>query len=81
MLFFKNVFTVLLLKKTWIGYAGSQKKLLSLKAGILTTTGLPAALNTLPEENLLLADRVYAKNFHILNDIKIVWLNYKLLSL
>ncbi len=78
--FFKNVFIVLLQKKTWIGYAACQKKLLPLKAGILTTTGLPAALNTLPQENLLLSDRVYAKNFHILNDIKIVWLNYKLLS-
>lgn len=79
--FFKNVLNVLFLKRTWIGYALCEKDLLSLKPGILTTTGLPASLNTLPDESLHATDIVYAENFHILNDVKIVWLNYKLLSL
>jgi GT2 family glycosyltransferase len=79
-LFFKNALLVFLLKKTWVGYALYNKDLPMLKPGVLTTTGLPAALNTLPDESLQATDILYAKNFHILNDIKMVWLNYKLLS-
>lgn len=79
LLFFKNVFDVLLLRKTWIGYALEEKDLPMLKPGILTTTGLPSSLNTLPDESLQTTDQAYAKNFHIINDIKMVWLNYKLL--
>ena len=80
LLFFKNVFHVLFLRKTWIGYALLEKDLPVLKPGLLTTTGLPASLNTLPDESLYTTDLLYAKNFYILNDIKMVWLNYKLLS-
>jgi GT2 family glycosyltransferase len=80
LLFFKNVFHVLFLRKTWIGYALPEKDLPVLKPCLLTTTGLPASLNTLPDKSLYTTDLFYAKNFHILNDIKMVWLNYKLLS-
>ncbi|MEO8861202.1 MAG: glycosyltransferase [Ginsengibacter sp.] len=79
-LFFRNVFSVLFLKKTWVGYALGEKDLPVLKPGILTTTGLPAILNTLPTENLHTTDVLYAQGFYILKDIKIVWVNYKLLS-
>ncbi|MGH2648909.1 MAG: glycosyltransferase family 2 protein, partial [Ginsengibacter sp.] len=78
--FFKNVFDVLLLKKTWIGYAIPENELPHLKPGILTTTGLPVVLNTLSEEGLYTSDSLYAKGFHVLTDIKIIWLNYKFLS-
>ncbi|MEO8412094.1 MAG: glycosyltransferase [Ginsengibacter sp.] len=80
LLFFKNVLSVLFLKKTWVGYALNEKNLPTLRPGILTTTGLPAAFNTLPDESLYKTDSLYAKNFYIFNDIKMVWLNYKLLS-
>ena len=69
-----------LLKKTWIGYALPEKDLPSLRPGVLTSTGLPAFLNTLPDKSLRDADILYAKSFTILNDVKIIWLNYKLLS-
>jgi GT2 family glycosyltransferase len=78
--FFKNVFAVFFLKKTWIGYAVPHKNLPPLKEGVLTSTGLPAYLNTLPDKSLYAADVSYAKNFSILNDVKMIWLNYKLLS-
>ena len=78
--FLKNVISVLLLKKTWIGYALPEKDLPSLKPGVLTSTGLPGFLNTLPDKSLHAADILYAKSFTILNDAKIIWLNYKLLS-
>lgn len=80
LVFFKNVINVFLLKKTWIGYALSEKDLPPLKAGVLTSTGLPAFLNTLPDKSLQAADILYAKSFTIVNDVKIIWLNYKLLS-
>jgi GT2 family glycosyltransferase len=78
--FFKNVFDVLLQKKTWVGYALYKKELPFLKPGVLTTTGLPPALNTLSEKSLHTSDGLYATGFHVLTDIKIVWLNYKFLS-
>jgi len=78
--FFKNVISVLILQKTWIGYALPRKDLPPLKTGILTTTGLPPLLNTLPDKSLHEADISYARSFTIFNDARIVWLNYKLLS-
>src|SRR4029077_5655219 len=78
--FFKNVIRVFFLKKTWIGYALPEKDLPPLKPGVLTSTGLPGFLNTLPDKSLHAADILYAKSFTILNDAKIIWLNYKLLS-
>lgn len=78
--FYKNVINVFLLKKTWIGYALSRKDLPPLKPGVLTSTGLPGLLNTLPDKSLHAADILYAKSFTIVNDAKIIWLNYKLLS-
>jgi GT2 family glycosyltransferase len=78
--FFKNAFDVLLLQKTWIGYAIPEKDLPPLKPGVLTSTGLPVFLNTLPDKSLHDADILYARSFTILNDIEIIWLNYKLLS-
>lgn len=79
-LFFKNVITVLMQKKTWIAFASPKNNLPDGKKGILTTTGLPSSLNTLPDESLQITDVVYASNFHLLNDMKIIWFNYKFLS-
>ncbi|MEO8109987.1 MAG: glycosyltransferase family 2 protein [Ginsengibacter sp.] len=78
--FFKNAFAVLLLKKTWIGYALPEEHLPVLKDGILTSTGLPAYLNTLSQKSLHATDEVYARSFKYINDLKLIWANYKLLS-
>ena len=78
--FYKNVFAVLFQKKTWVGYAIAEQNLPHLRPGVLTTTGLPAELNTLPDNILRGGDAAYAKNFNVFNDIKTLWLNYKLLS-
>ncbi len=64
--FLKNVISVFLLKKTWIGYALDEKDLPPLKPGILTSTGLPGSLNTLPDKSLRDADISYAKSFSCL---------------
>ncbi len=80
LLFFQNIFDILFRRKTWIGYALEEKDLPPLKKGVLTTTGLPDSLNTLSQKNLRAADILYAKEFHYLKDLKLVWSNYRLLS-
>ncbi|MDQ6762920.1 MAG: glycosyltransferase family 2 protein [Bacteroidota bacterium] len=79
-IFFKNVLNILFLKKTWIGYALQEKDLPLLKEGILTSTGLPAYLNTLSQKSLRTTDEHYAKNFNYINDLKLILANYKVLS-
>lgn len=76
-LFFKKIFSVLSQKKTWVGYASYEKSLPDLKPGILSTTGLPGALNTLPPESLLTADKLYAQRYRVMHDLKLLWNNYR----
>jgi hypothetical protein len=75
--FFKNVWTVFTGKKTWVGYCFDQPQLPTLSAGIITTTGLPASQNRLPEESLAKIDYWYARDYSIGNDISLIWKNYK----
>jgi hypothetical protein len=76
--FFKNIFTVLLMKKTWVGYA-AKNNLPSLKNGILTSTTLPAVLNDLPADSLLLSDEWYATAYKSSTDIKKIIRGYRYL--
>lgn len=78
--FFKNIFNVLSGKNTWIGYAEPEKKLPLIKKGIITTTGLASGANTLPPESLFQTDKLYAKHYNILTDLKLVWNNFHFLS-
>ncbi|HJY21562.1 MAG TPA: hypothetical protein VJ279_01685, partial [Hanamia sp.] len=79
-LFIKNTIHVLLRKKTWIGYAVYEEALPFIKAGIVTTTGLPSFLNRLPKESLYATDKLYAKHYHVLHDLSLIWKNYRFLS-
>jgi GT2 family glycosyltransferase len=76
--FFKNVFTVLFMQKTWVGYA-SINNLPAIKKGILTSTALPASLNDLPEESKLVSDDWYATSYKVSTDIKKIIRGYKYL--
>lgn len=78
--FFKNVFEVLFLKKTWVGYSVNEDILPKIKKGILTTTGLPAVLNTLPIESLTASDKWYATDYDVWEDVKMVWNGYRFLG-
>ena len=78
--FFKNVFDTLLLNKTWVGYASNSIALPKLKKGVLTTTGLPTSLNTLPEESLVASDKWYATDYDVWEDVKMILRSYKFLS-
>lgn len=77
--FFKNLFSVLFMQKTWVGYA-VKNNLPPVKKGILTSTALPSELNQLPAESLLLSDEWYAVSYKISADIKKIIRGYKYLS-
>ena len=77
--FYKNVFSVLTLHKTWVGYAIQANNLPRIKTGILTTTGLPSSLNTLPLNSLELSDTWYATDYTIWEDLKIIRRGYRFL--
>jgi hypothetical protein len=51
-----------------------------IKKGVLTTTGLPSVLNTLPRETLKAADKWYAVDYEVWADIRIIWRGYKYLG-
>ena len=78
--FFANVFDVLFLKKEWVGYAAPGLGLPTLNPGVLTTTGVPSSLNSLPLQSLESSDNWYASDYEVVQDIKIVWMGYKYLS-
>jgi GT2 family glycosyltransferase len=78
--FFRNVFDILFLNKTWVGYAMPQSSLPQIKKGVLTTTGLPSVLNTLSRETLKAADKWYAVDYEVWADIRIIWRGYKYLG-
>ncbi|HUS00642.1 MAG TPA: glycosyltransferase [Chitinophagaceae bacterium] len=78
--FFRNVIDILFLNRTWVGYALPETTLPKIKKGILTTTGLPPVLNTLPLESLRAADKWYATDYEVWTDIRIIWRGYKYLG-
>jgi hypothetical protein len=77
--FFKNVFMVLFLQKTWIGYASSTNNLPHIKKGILTSTTLPRSVNDLPVDSLYLSDEWYATYYSAFTDIKKIIRGYRYL--
>ena len=79
--FIKNLLNVISGKKTWVGFArnnieNNQLELPNLKQGVLPpaeTTKLPDLdPNTIRRINLL-----YAKEYHLLMDLSIIWKNIK----
>jgi GT2 family glycosyltransferase len=79
--FFRNCLTVLLAKKTWVGYAVEEIKLPPLRKGIIACNGVPlSALQQLPEENLRLVDQMYAADYEPIQDLKLLLKFYKKLG-
>jgi O-antigen biosynthesis protein len=77
--FYKNVFTVLTGKKTWIGYATATENLPGIKASVITSTTLPAMLNDLPTESLQKSDEWYASGYTAITDLKKIGRGFKYL--
>ena len=81
--FVANLFSVLLGRKTWVGYrlppAGN---LPPLRPGVLSAGGKrDSASAALPEETLRQADYWYARDYDVTEDLKIVLRNYRWLGL
>lgn len=77
--FYKNIFDVLLRRKTWVGYASAKNELPAIRKGIITSTELPAQLNELPEESLRKTDEWYASSYSLLLDLRKIKNGYKTL--
>jgi hypothetical protein len=79
--FIVNCFSVLSAKKTWIGYAVSEKNLPSLRKGIIACNGtIVSAKQTLPAESLQMVDYWYAKDYEPAKDIKLLWKMFRSLG-
>ena len=77
--FYKNVFSVLAGKKTWVGYATETNSLPAVKKAVITSTALPAMLNDLPEESLQKNDEWYASGYTMMTDLKKIGRGFKYL--
>jgi O-antigen biosynthesis protein len=77
--FFKNIFAVLFRKKSWVGYTSVTDTLPAIKKGVLSSTGLPATINDLPQESLRLSDEWYASSYSPYADLKMIIKGYKYL--
>ena len=77
----RNALLVISGKKTWIGYSQSSNVLPRLRKGVLATNGFPVNdLSPLKKESLEKIDEWYARNYHWLQDVKMVARHYKKLG-
>jgi lipopolysaccharide/colanic/teichoic acid biosynthesis glycosyltransferase len=80
-IFFGNCLSVLFGKKTWIGYAVPEKGLPLLKPGVLACNGIPLSdKQNLPTENLHMMDYWYARDYELVQDLKLLWRKYRRLG-
>ena len=74
----RNALLVISGKKTWIGYSQSTNGLPRLRKGVLATNGFPVNDSSpLKKESLAKIDEWYARNYHWLQDVKMVARHYK----
>ncbi len=79
--FFRNCFKVLLAKRTWIGYAINGKPLPPLRKAIIGCNGIPVhSMQSLPAESLRMIDDWYAREYEPVQDLKLLWKNYRKLG-
>jgi GT2 family glycosyltransferase len=76
--FFANCFTVLFIKKTWVGYASDDKNLPKLHKGVIACNGIPVSVKQpLPAENLQMVDYWYARDYTPVTDLKLIKKAYR----
>jgi hypothetical protein len=80
-LFLKNCLLVLTAKRTWVGYNFSSKQLPRLKKAVLAPNGIPLVTQqaTAPE-NLKILNEQYAREYEPLQDLIIIFKNYRYLG-
>ena len=79
--FVANCFAVLFAKKTWVGYALSEKNLPKLRKAVIACNGVNiSAKQQLPAESLQIMDYWYARDYEPANDLKLLWRMYRSLG-
>ncbi len=76
--FFANCFSVLLAKKTWIGYAQEEKALPVLRPAVIACNGLPVAGGQkISKEGIQMMDYWYARDYELITDLKMIIKTYR----
>jgi len=79
--FFGNCFKVLIAQRTWIGYSINGKPLPPLRRAVIGCNGIPGdSTQSLPAESLRMIDDWYAREYEPVQDIKLIWKNYRKLG-
>jgi hypothetical protein len=78
--FFANAFAVLAGSKTWVGYLRNSKQLPRLRTSILGPNGSKHKEQHLSEESLHLVDYWYAHNYEPIDDLGMIFKNYRQLG-
>lgn len=79
--FFANCVTVILAKKTWIGYAAMENNLPKIHPPVIACNGIPSSIRQqLPTESLQMMDYWYARDYEAINDLKLLWRMYRKLG-
>ena len=75
--FLSNCLAILLKRKTWVGYAGSGKGLPPLRPGVMAPNGLLLRQQASITEGLRLVDHYYACDYEPVQDLALVFANYR----
>ena len=78
--FFANCWKVLARKKTWVGYLLPVSSLPVLRSGVLGPNGRKQAAADLPAQSVQLADYWYAHDHEPLQDVRIIFKNFRYLG-
>jgi hypothetical protein len=72
--------SILIGKKTWVGYSLPHTDLPVLRKSILATNGLPHSNNNLSEETLQQLDYRYARNYRCRDDVRAILISWSLID-
>jgi hypothetical protein len=79
--FFANCFMVLFARRTWIGYTVSGGSLPKLRKAVVGCNGMPVnTAQQLPPESLQMVDYWYARDYEPIQDLRLIWKNYRKLG-
>ena len=78
--FFSHAFDVLAARKTWVGYLLPAASLPPIRPGVLGPNGTKGMKQKLSEDSLHMVDYWYAHNYEPLDDIVIIFRNYRYLG-
>jgi GT2 family glycosyltransferase len=78
--FLKNIFSVLFLQKSWVGYLNKEidvKHLPKLKKGVLSPMNGLQNKQTISDNTAKRLNLLYAKHYQVANDLLLIWRGYQ----